>query len=75
MSAAPASVFQGFHPLKWKDFTTTLDGPEVAIFKEACKRNKVTPAALVRDLIQANSILGHEVGVDEQRCTCQASLS
>jgi hypothetical protein len=23
------------------DLTTTLDGPEVAIFKEACRKNKV----------------------------------
>lgn len=32
---------QGFHPDKWQDLTTTLDGPEVAIFKEACKKNEV----------------------------------
>lgn len=31
----------GFHPTKWNDFTTTLDGPEVAIFKEACIENGV----------------------------------
>jgi hypothetical protein len=37
----PEYSCQGFHPTKWRDFTTTLDGPEVAIFKEACKRNKV----------------------------------
>jgi hypothetical protein len=37
----PEYSCQGFHPTKWRDFTTTLDGPEVTIFKEACKRNKV----------------------------------
>lgn len=33
----PSCRPQGFHPTKWRDFTTTVDGPEVAIFKEACK--------------------------------------
>jgi amidase len=32
---------QGFHPEKWQDLTTTLEGPEVKIFQEACKKNKV----------------------------------
>lgn len=27
---------------RWQDLTTTLDGPEVCIFKEACKKNKVS---------------------------------
>ncbi len=31
----------GFHPEKWRDYTTTLDGPEMKIFAEACVRNKV----------------------------------
>lgn len=31
----------GFHPTKWNEFTTTLDGPEVAIFKQACIDNAV----------------------------------
>eukprot|EP00983_Pelagomonas_calceolata_P117793 1160445-Pelagomonas_calceolata.AAC.12 len=35
------ALLQGFHPTKWRDLTTTLDGPEVQVFKEACKRNKV----------------------------------
>jgi hypothetical protein len=26
---------------RWQDLTTTLDGPEVSIFKEACRKNKV----------------------------------
>lgn len=26
---------------RWMDLTTTLDGPEVSIFKEACRKNKV----------------------------------
>lgn len=37
----PEYSTQGFHPEKWQDLTTTLDGPEVAIFKDACKKNKV----------------------------------
>lgn len=37
----PEYSTQGFHPNKWMDFTTTLDGPEVAIFSAACKENKV----------------------------------
>ena len=32
---------QGFHPDKWAEFTTTLSGPEVAVFKKACKEHKV----------------------------------
>ena len=32
---------QGFHPQLWSALTTTLDGPEVAIFKDACARNKI----------------------------------
>ena len=27
--------------VRWQDLTTTLDGPEVCIFKEACRKNKV----------------------------------
>ena len=37
----PEYTTQGFHPTKWRDLTTTLQGGEVAIFKEACKKNKV----------------------------------
>ncbi|KAJ3035601.1 hypothetical protein HDV00_003627 [Rhizophlyctis rosea] len=37
----PEYSTQGFHPTKWNEFTSTLDGPEVAMFKEACKRNDV----------------------------------
>lgn len=37
----PEYSTQGFHPEKWQDLTTTLDGPEVKVFKEACKKNKV----------------------------------
>jgi amidase len=37
----PEYTTQGFHPDKWADLTTTLDGPEVAIFADACRRNKV----------------------------------
>jgi amidase len=37
----PEYSTNGFHPTKWRDYTTTLDGPEVATFAEACKRNKV----------------------------------
>ena len=33
----PEYSTQGFHPTKWADFTTTVDGPETAIFKQACK--------------------------------------
>jgi hypothetical protein len=40
-SSNPQYSTQGFHPDRWQDLTTTLDGPEVAIFKEACKKNKV----------------------------------
>lgn len=34
----PEYSTQGFHPTKWNDFTTTLDGPEVAIFKQVGKQ-------------------------------------
>ncbi len=37
----PEFSLQGFHPVKWPELTTTVDGPEVAIFAEACRRNKV----------------------------------
>src|SRR5205807_8029051 len=37
----PEYSTQGFHPTKWKDLTTTVPGPETAIFSEACKKNKV----------------------------------
>jgi hypothetical protein len=37
--ALPACSTQGFHPTKWADFTTTVDGPEMDIFKQACKDN------------------------------------
>eukprot|EP00898_Chlorokybus_atmophyticus_P007226 jgi/Chlat1/7504/Chrsp61S07020 len=32
---------KGFHPFKWADFTTTLDGQEMRIFSQACADNKV----------------------------------
>lgn len=41
LTSHPTRTHPGFHPTKWRDYTTTLDGPEVGIFKEACKRNKV----------------------------------
>jgi len=37
----PEYSTQGFHPDRWQDLTTTLDGPEVGIFREACRKNKV----------------------------------
>jgi amidase len=37
----PEYSTQGFHPTKWQDLTTTVDGPEVEIFKKACVENKV----------------------------------
>lgn len=37
----PEYSTQGFHPELWDQLTTTLDGPEVAIFKEACRENGV----------------------------------
>lgn len=33
------ALLQGFHPTKWGELTTTLDGPEVQIFKQACVDN------------------------------------
>lgn len=37
----PEYSTQGFHPTKWKDLTTTVPGPETAVFSEACRKNKV----------------------------------
>ncbi|GAB4816746.1 hypothetical protein N2152v2_003792 [Parachlorella kessleri] len=37
----PEYSTQGLHPTKWRDFTTTLDGKEVQMFKDACMRNGV----------------------------------
>ncbi|KAL4444375.1 hypothetical protein ABPG75_012112 [Micractinium tetrahymenae] len=37
----PEYSTQGFHPTLWHTLTTTLDGPEVAIFKQACIDNGV----------------------------------
>ena len=37
----PEYTTQGFHPTKWSELTTTLDGDEVQIFSEACKKNGV----------------------------------
>ena len=37
----PEYSTQGFHPTKWKDLTTTADGPEMEIFSKACVDNKV----------------------------------
>jgi predicted amidohydrolase len=37
----PEYTTQGFHPDKWSDLTTTLDGEEVEIFKKACVDNQV----------------------------------
>ncbi len=35
----PEYSTQGFHPTKWKDLTTTVPGPETAIFSDACRKN------------------------------------
>ncbi|KAL4420107.1 hypothetical protein ABPG77_000588 [Micractinium sp. CCAP 211/92] len=37
----PEYSTQGFHPTLWHTLTTTLDGPEVATFKQACIDNSV----------------------------------
>ncbi|EFN51574.1 hypothetical protein CHLNCDRAFT_140067 [Chlorella variabilis] len=37
----PEYSTQGFHPTLWSQLTTTLDGPEVEVFKQACKDNGV----------------------------------
>lgn len=37
----PEYSTQGFHPTKWLDLTTTIPGPETAVFSEACQRNRV----------------------------------
>lgn len=39
LAPVPAPPLQGFHPTKWGDLTTTLDGPEVQVFKQACVDN------------------------------------
>jgi len=39
-SNVPTAAY-GLCCLRWQDLTTTLDGPEVGIFREACKKNKV----------------------------------
>ncbi|KAI3424310.1 hypothetical protein D9Q98_009863 [Chlorella vulgaris] len=37
----PEYSTQGFHPTLWPQLTTTLDGPEVQVFKQACRDNGV----------------------------------
>ncbi len=37
----PEYSTQGFHPVKWRDLTTTVPGPETEIFAEACRKNRV----------------------------------
>ena len=37
----PEYSCQGFHPLKWKELTTTIPGPETEIWSQACRENKV----------------------------------
>ncbi|BCJ85965.1 aliphatic amidase [Effusibacillus dendaii] len=37
----PEYSLQGFHPVKWRDLTTTVPGPETEVLSEACKRNQV----------------------------------
>lgn len=37
----PEYSTQGFHPVKWRDLTTTVPGPETEIFADGCRRNKV----------------------------------
>jgi hypothetical protein len=48
------------HTRRWQDLTTTLCGPEVAIFKEACKKNKVwaATAAQTQDMPRAHEARG-----------------
>lgn len=43
---SPEYSTQGFHPTLWSQLTTTLDGPEVEVFKQACKDNGGLPARL-----------------------------
>jgi amidase len=47
----PEYTTQGFHPSKWRDLTTTLDGPEVAVFKESCKKNKASLLTILHVLL------------------------
>ena len=37
----PEYSTQGFHPVKWKELSTTCPGEETDIFAEGCKENKV----------------------------------
>jgi amidase len=37
----PEYSTQGFHPTKWHDLTTTVDGPEVEVFAQACVENNL----------------------------------
>ncbi|KAK9809224.1 hypothetical protein WJX72_011613 [[Myrmecia] bisecta] len=37
----PEYSTQGFHPTKWADLTTSLNGREVEVFKQACVQHKV----------------------------------
>lgn len=37
----PEYSLQGFHPVKWRDLTTTIPGPETDILAQACRDNGV----------------------------------
>jgi amidase len=37
----PEYSLQGFNPYAWDELTTSVDGPEVEIFSEACRKHKV----------------------------------
>ncbi len=37
----PEYSTQGFHPKKWRALTTSVPGPETAIFSDACRRSRV----------------------------------
>lgn len=66
----PEYSCQGFHPTKWRDFTTTLDGPEVAIFKEACKRNKVRRGSCRQGLARAARACAGHLGLCHSAGCC-----
>lgn len=45
---SPEYSTQGFHPTLWPTLTTTLDGPEVAIFKQVGTGRRAQSAAAGR---------------------------
>ena len=47
---------QGFHPQKWADFTTTVNGPEVQIFRKACIDNEVTDESFLKRFLCVPSL-------------------